>query len=116
MSDERSDPEQHPSEAVPTQEQHDDLEALSKKLKAAREEAGLDPQDEPAPMTTSGLGYALRIGIEFVVAVVIGGGIGWFLDGQLGTQPWLFLLFAFFGLCAGFLNVVRMAGRMGNTE
>lgn len=55
-----------------------------------------------------GLGLAMRLGTELVVATMIGVGIGYGLDRWLGTQPWLLLLFLLLGSVAGFKNVYRM--------
>jgi ATP synthase protein I len=56
-------------------------------------------------------GAMLAVGLMFVSAVVIGAGTGYVLDGWFGTSPWLFLLFFFFGLAAGILNVYRMSAK-----
>jgi ATP synthase protein I len=60
----------------------------------------------------SALGQGFKIAVELVVGVVFGGFIGWVLDRQLGTGPWLLILFLIFGFCAGMLNVIRTARRM----
>ncbi|HXW07216.1 MAG TPA: AtpZ/AtpI family protein [Vicinamibacterales bacterium] len=57
------------------------------------------------------LGALSTVGFAFVLAVVLGAWFGWVLDSWLGTKPWLFMLFFFFGLAAGILNVYRTAGR-----
>jgi len=57
------------------------------------------------------LGALSTVGFSFVLAIVIGAWFGWLLDKWLGTSPWLFLLFFFFGLVAGVLNVYRTAGK-----
>lgn len=57
------------------------------------------------------LGALSTVGISFVLAIVIGTWFGWMLDKWLGTGPWLFFLFFFFGLAAGVLNVYRTAGK-----
>ena len=57
------------------------------------------------------LGALSTVGISFVLAIVIGTWFGWLLDKWLGTGPWLFFLFFFFGLAAGIINVYRTAGR-----
>ena len=55
---------------------------------------------------------ALRVSAELIGGIVVGGAIGWFLDGWLGLEkPWFFVLFFLLGATAGILNVVRMAMR-----
>ncbi|MBF0447634.1 MAG: AtpZ/AtpI family protein [Magnetococcales bacterium] len=51
---------------------------------------------------------AMRMGTELVVATMIGTGVGYWLDGQFGTGPWLLILFLVFGSVAGFKNVYRI--------
>ena len=61
----------------------------------------------------SGLRELLRlstIGVGLVAATAIGLLLGYGLDALLGTQPWLTLLFAIFGIVAGFLNLLRDVG------
>ncbi len=58
------------------------------------------------------LGQAFKISVELVAGVVVGGFIGWVLDRQLGTKPWLFIVFLMFGFAAGMLNTIRSARRM----
>jgi len=54
-----------------------------------------------------GVGIGLRIGIEFVVAVVVATGLGWVLDRWLGTRPWGTIVLFFLGVGAGMLSVYR---------
>lgn len=69
------------------------------------------PQLDPAARTNA-MGQAFKIAIELVVGVLFGGLVGWFLDGYLGTRPWLLVLFLVLGFAAGLTNVVRTARRM----
>lgn len=46
--------------------------------------------------------------MSFVLALVIGFGAGYWLDGALGTKPWLSFIGFFLGLAAGVLNVYRV--------
>lgn len=55
----------------------------------------------------------LRIGVELVVAVAVGAGIGWALDRWLGTRPWGMILFLFLGIAAGMMNVYRAVAGLG---
>jgi ATP synthase protein I len=68
------------------------------------------PRDGPARETALGQGF--KIGVELVVGVLFGAFIGWVLDRQLGTRPWLLIVFLVFGFCGGVLNVFRTARRM----
>ena len=54
------------------------------------------------------IGQLSTIGMSFVLAIVLGFGGGYLLDGWLGTQPWLALLGFFAGLAAGVMNVYRV--------
>lgn len=44
---------------------------------------------------------------DIIAAVLVGGGIGWFLDQWLGTSPYLLLIFIVLGLIAGIRNLIR---------
>ncbi len=48
-------------------------------------------------------------GVQLVVSILIGFGIGLTLDRWLGSAPWFMLLFIIFGVAAGFLNIYRVA-------
>lgn len=54
------------------------------------------------------------VGVQLVVSVLVGLGIGLALDRWLGTKPWLMVLFILFGVAAGFLNIYREALRSMN--
>jgi len=53
------------------------------------------------------------IGISLVAATAIGLLIGYGLDWLFGTRPWLTMVFAVFGIAAGFLNLFRDVGLIG---
>ncbi len=57
------------------------------------------------------IGALSSVGLAFVLAVVIGAWFGWILDGWFGTSPVGFLVFFFFGLAAGILNVYRATSK-----
>lgn len=86
------------------------LEDLDERLRKAR-----SAQEQAKPQTRSGpTGQAFRLSTEMVATLVVGFGIGWFLDSWLGTKPWLLLLFLVLGLAAGLLNAYRTAMRVQN--
>lgn len=61
-----------------------------------------------SPTTLRTLGQLSTVGMSFVLALVLGFGGGYWLDGRFGTGPWLAFLGFFLGLAAGVLNVYRV--------
>ncbi len=61
------------------------------------------------------LGALSAVGFAFVLAIIIGAAIGYWLDRLTGLSPLFFILFFFFGLAAGILNVVRTASQEKQT-
>jgi ATP synthase protein I len=51
-------------------------------------------------------GDALQLGASIVFAIFIGFGIGYWLDGKLGTFPWLTIIFFLLGIAAAVRNVM----------
>ncbi len=54
-----------------------------------------------------GLGMAMRVGVEMMVATLIGAAMGYALDKYLGTRPWLLMVGVLLGGAAGCLTVYR---------
>jgi ATP synthase protein I len=63
---------------------------------------------QTSPSTWQLIGQLSTIGMSFVFALVIGFGAGYWLDGVLGTRPWLAFIGFFLGFAAGVLNVYRV--------
>lgn len=90
----------------------DNLDARLKRAEQARQRSATGGKGllaEPA----SGFGWALRIGVELVSALIVGVGIGYLIDRWLGTSPWFLVVFFFLGAGAGILNVYRAASGIG---
>jgi ATP synthase protein I len=51
------------------------------------------------------VGDALQLGASIVLAIFIGAFIGYWLDGKLGTFPYLSIVFFLFGVAAAARNV-----------
>lgn len=51
------------------------------------------------------VGDALQLGASIVLAIFIGAAFGYWLDGRLGTFPYLSIIFFFFGVGAAARNV-----------
>ncbi len=73
----------------------------------------MSPPDQKWPVQMlRQFGKLSILGIQLVLSIMIGFGIGYWLDQQLGTKPWLAMLFLVFGVCAGFLNIFREARKL----
>ena len=64
---------------------------------------------QPPKSSLGSLGALSAVGIAFVLAVVFGFLIGYGLDAWLGTSPLFLMVFFFFGVAAGVVNVIRTA-------
>jgi len=91
------------------------LEDLDKRLQQAHEKnrAGENSGAFPGKGEMSGYSMAIRIGTELVAALIVGVGIGYFLDNWLDTKPLFLVVFFFLGAGAGILNVYRAASGLG---
>jgi F0F1-type ATP synthase assembly protein I len=74
----------------------------------------IDPAARSSRRMYEGLS-ASSVGLELGLAVIIALLVGMWLDRQLGTQPWLMLVFLILGLVAGFRNVLRAVARAEKT-
>ena len=90
----------------------DKLEARLRQAQASRSDHGSRPGPAPQTSMTSQVGTTYRVFVELLAGVLVGGGLGWLLDQQFGTRPWLMLAFLLLGITAGFWNVIRTARRM----
>ncbi len=59
------------------------------------------------------LGKYSALGLEMALSVVIGMGIGYYLDRRLGTAPWLTVVWIGLGFAAGVRSLYRAAVRSG---
>ena len=60
------------------------------------------------------LGALSTVGFSFVLAVMLGALLGWWLDKLFGMEryPVFFLIFTLFGIVAGMLNVFRASKKL----
>jgi ATP synthase protein I len=70
----------------------------------------LDPAARRARRMYEGLS-ASAAGLELGISVAIGALFGAWLDGKLGTAPWLLIAFLIVGVIAGFRGVLRAVAR-----
>lgn len=86
-------------------------ERLSQSLEKRRDQEELVKR-KARSNDASGYAQAMRLSTDFVAGVVVGSGIGWFVDQWLDTTPWGLIVFLLLGFVAGVLNVLRSAGLM----
>lgn len=93
----------------------ENLEDLDNRLHQARERQAGNATGSSSfnKEEMSGYSMAIRIGTEMVAALIVGVGIGYFLDYWLDTRPWFLVVFFFLGSGAGVLNVYRAASGLG---
>ncbi|TDR94552.1 AtpZ/AtpI family protein [Enterovirga rhinocerotis] len=86
-------------------------------LQARIDRARGESLPEPAPRTSGGAGglaTALRLSSELFAGVIVGGGLGYFVDRFAGTSPFGLIVFILIGFAAGTTNLVRAASRRTN--
>lgn len=74
-----------------------------------------DPSDRRERINTlRTLGALSTVGFSFVLAVMLGALLGWWLDKlfKMERYPVFFLIFTLFGIIAGMLNVFRASKKL----
>jgi len=51
------------------------------------------------------------VGLMFPISITLGAACGYYLDGRLGTFPWLSFLGLCLGIAAAFINLIRVLGK-----
>ncbi len=106
---------------APESEPPEDPEAFRKRVEAlrsridARAPQRAASKDELAPNSGFGpsISLAMKVGSEFVAAIIVGAALGWGLDWLLHTKPLFTILFFLIGVAAGVVNVIRSTSPKG---
>jgi ATP synthase protein I len=69
-----------------------------------------DPQTKNGFSPESNLGFALRLGTEFISGILVGLLMGYAIDQIWNTQPWGLIIMVILGAAAGMLNIFRLLG------
>lgn len=87
---------------------------LASRIASAKRERELEDNRalRKASPEMTGLARGLRIGTEFIAAILVGAGFGYLIDLGLGTSPWGLLIMLLVGFAAGILNVTRVVAQM----
>lgn len=96
---------------APVQSETSDLAARIRNAQEDRAAAKADRQYS-GQRDMSTLARGLRIGAEFVSAILVGSGIGYLIDMFAGTAPWALLIMFMLGFAAGILNVTRVVAEL----
>jgi F0F1-type ATP synthase assembly protein I len=65
-----------------------------------------DSHHESQPSATPALQFA-GAGVQFAAILVASAFAGMWLDGKIGTSPWLLIVTVFFGAATGFYSLYR---------
>jgi ATP synthase protein I len=111
-------------DAMRETESHDEEERVRQqsrilKDKIARAQGQFAAESAKVPRFGSemtGMGRGMRLGTEFIAAILVGAVAGFLLDRWLNTAPWLMLVMLLIGFAAGVLNVVRAAGDLNRAS
>ena len=83
------------------------LDSLDMQLKKVRKaEAERTGQDVPP---AKGMRQGNRVLTELIAGPAGGALLGWFLDRQFGTAPWILLVAMFLGIVVAFRNIIRIS-------
>ena len=86
------------------------LAELDRRLAAARGDKAPARSTRRDEITAASMAW--RMVIELVMAIVIGGAMGWGLDTLLGTMPLFLVVFVLLGVGAGVRLMLRTAEEM----
>lgn len=111
MTSSKNTPDGPETKAGARQTETSELAARIAKAKAVRR-AQTEAQGGGNQRDMTGLARGLRIGAEFVAAILVGSGIGYLIDQIAGTTPWALLIMFMLGFAAGVLNVTRVVAEL----
>lgn len=87
---------------------------LASRIASAKRDRAIEDNraSRDASPEMSGMARGMRIGTEFIAAILVGAVFGYLIDLGLGTSPWFLLIMLVVGFAAGILNVTRVVAQM----
>jgi ATP synthase protein I len=87
---------------------------LASRIASAKREREVEDHkaSREASPEMSGMARGMRIGTEFIAAILVGAIFGYLIDIAIGTSPWGVLIMLVVGFAAGILNVTRVVAQM----
>tara|TARA_Y100000590_G_scaffold468240_1_gene650260 strand:+ start:14278 stop:14586 length:309 start_codon:yes stop_codon:yes gene_type:complete len=58
------------------------------------------------------ISIALRLSTELIIATIVGGVLGWYIDKWLETKPIFFLIFLILGIISGVMTAIKTAQQL----
>ncbi len=90
------------------------LDKLKKEIYDAKKAARLQSFRENKSQSSAGKFF--NVGVELVAGVLVGVGLGLFIDWMFETSPWGLIIFFILGSVAGMLNVYRALTGQGDKK
>lgn len=90
------------------------LDKLKRQIQDAKKAAHPKPLQEDTSQNLAGKFF--NVGVELVAGVLVGAGLGIFIDWLFGTSPWGLISLFILGSAAGMLNVYRALIGQGKKE
>ncbi len=85
------------------------LEDVGERLQVLRDAAAAkETKARKIEGSTKVAGVGMRIGMELIAGVLVGGGLGWLIDRELETKPIFMLALIALGFAASVLSVLRI--------
>ena len=86
---------------------------LASRIASAKRERDIEDNraSREASPEMSGMARGMRIGTEFIAAILVGAVFGYLIDLGLGTSPWGLLILLLVGFAAGILTVTPVVAQ-----
>ncbi|MBC8145352.1 MAG: AtpZ/AtpI family protein [bacterium] len=76
----------------------------------------MNPAGGTRKSTTQQLAPYMGLGLQLAAAMTAFGALGWWLDGQWATEPWLLVVGVMLGAIGGMISVIRTSLRANRTS
>lgn len=95
-----------------------DIQELKDKLQSAKRKSAQHKDPKKTAISekeAESRNLGLRLGGEFIIAIIACGAFGIWLDTTFSTKPIFFLLFFLLGVGVGFLNIYKLSQNIGTS-
>tara|TARA_Y100000741_G_C17773310_1_gene362500 strand:+ start:164 stop:478 length:315 start_codon:yes stop_codon:yes gene_type:complete len=92
------------------------ISELSMKIDSIRKKSKYGGNKKNNHINTNNFGLGMRISMEMIASLLVGGALGWFADDFFGTKPALLIFFIALGMLAGFRSVYKVIKNINHIE